>query len=111
MLFISYSVQGLKHMLDICNNYSKLWPYNYNADKCVVVVFNERNTVSSNKRTFYLGNSVVSETHSYDRLGVNTDHFLMNKQAIDSACNKSRGTYLNIVNSGLSPKGLNPIAS
>jgi hypothetical protein len=111
MLLISFSVQGLKQMLDICNNYSKLWRYSYNADKCTVVVFNERDTVSSNNKTFYHGNSVVSETNSNVHLGVKTDHFLTNKEAVDSACNKLRGTNLNLINSGMSPQGLNPISS
>jgi hypothetical protein len=82
MLLISYSVQDLKQMLEICNNYSNLWRCSYNADKCAVVVFNERDTVSSNNRTFYLCYSVVSETNSYIQLGVKTYHFLANKKPL-----------------------------
>jgi hypothetical protein len=34
---ISFIVRDVKQMLDMCVNYSKLWQYSYNADKCAIL--------------------------------------------------------------------------
>lgn len=43
-------------------------------------------------------------------LGIKTDPFLTTKELVDDACNKLRGTYFSILNSGINPEGLNPIS-
>ncbi|KAH3873049.1 hypothetical protein DPMN_036274 [Dreissena polymorpha] len=110
MLLLSYSVQGLNAMLEICSNYSKQWQYQYNSSECAVVVFNERLKGETN-RIFKLGTHTIKEASSYVHLGLKCDPFLRSTGMVDDACNKLRGTYLSIVNSGISPFALNPSTS
>ena len=51
MVLYSLSKDGLNTMLDICFNYSMKWRYEYNPQKCAVVVYNEPkgNLKSSNR--------------------------------------------------------------
>ena len=63
MLLVSFSVQGLNAMLNICDKYSKQWQYQYNPSKCAVVVFNERTNGASN-RMFKLGDHTIKEASS-----------------------------------------------
>jgi hypothetical protein len=95
MLLVSYSVNGLNGMLDICSEYSKRWRYSYNAEKCAVMVFNER-TNNDRDRDFYLGNTKICETSNYLHLGINCDPFLSTRKMVEDACTKLRGTYLSI---------------
>lgn len=77
MLVVSYSVYGpnamlnigLNAMFNICSEYSKLWCYCYNAEKCAIIVFNERNNNGPN-RNFFLGNIRICEWSKYTHLCV-----------------------------------------
>ena len=51
------------------------------------------------------------EVSCYKHLGVKTDPILSTKEVVDDACNKLRGTFLSIINSGISPEWFNPISS
>jgi len=110
MLLVSFSVQGLNAMLNICDKYSKQWQYQYNPSKCAVVVFNEHTNGAPN-RMFKLGDHTIKEASSYVHLGIKCNQFLEAGTMVDDACNKLRGTYLSLVNSGLSPLSLNPSIS
>jgi hypothetical protein len=103
ILLVSYSVNGLNGMLDICSEYSKWWRYSYNAEKCALMVLNER---TNNSRDILLSwYTKICETSNY----VNCDPFLSTRKMVEDACTKLRGTYLSIINSGISPQCLNPI--
>jgi hypothetical protein len=110
MTLVSLSISGLNTMLDICHRYSKKWRYEYNASKCGIISFNEHFKIDNN-RAFKLGNEVINEVTNYVHLGIKSDSFLSTKDIVEDSCNKLRGTYLSIVNSGISPICLNPISS
>jgi len=102
MLLLSFSKAGMDGILDIFWEYSKLWGFFYNQDKCKVLLFNARKKPQQG-RFFKLGHSVISETDSYNRLSNPLDAHLSAKSNITQACNKLRGTYLNIWVSGIHP--------
>ena len=45
IVLLSLSKKNVEILLGILQNYSKKWRYVYNADKSVVIVFNEHGTV------------------------------------------------------------------
>ena len=67
--------------------------------------------ITDNNRIFNLGNENIAEVATYVHLGIKTDSYLSNKIIVEDSCHKLRGTYLSIVNSGISPSCLNPITS
>ena len=95
-------------MLDICNSYSKKWRYEYNVSTCSVVVFNE-SAQKKETRCFKLGDNTINETRDYTHLGIVCDSFLTDRQNIDNACSKLRGTMLSLLNNGINPETSNPL--
>ena len=109
MILMSFSNVGIQKMLDICADYSQRWRFEYNPGKCGVVVF-DHEAKSPQNRTWVLGNGSINEVDQYTHLGIVTDNNLSSKHFVHKACHKLRGTYLSILNSGLHPQGLSPLA-
>jgi hypothetical protein len=108
MVLISFSKHGLDMMLSICNRYSLKWRFEYNANKCGIIVFNEVNSENL-QRIWTLGTQTIHEVDNYTHLGIDCNRFLQLKKSIEDASVKLRGTYFSITNSGLHPNGLSPI--
>lgn len=102
MTLLSYSRAGMECMLKICYDYSLKWRYLYNANKCATVIFNEQK--SSSRLPFYLGPDPIPFANGYKHLGVKCDNVLSSSESMRDACNKLRGTYLNICNIGIDPE-------
>ena len=97
-------------MLDICYSYASRWRFQNTANKSSVIIFIERRIDSSVKH-YMLGENQVSREDNYVHLGIKYDSILSTKTCIAEACNKLRGTFLSICNSGVHPDGLNPVSS
>ena len=110
MVLISFSLNGLQTMMDICYSYANRWRFQYNADKCSIITFNHSQP-DFRVRHLMLGDNPVSEGESYVHLGIKCDSFLQTKNCVAEACNRIRGTFLSICNSGVHPAALNPISS
>ncbi|MES9879758.1 MAG: reverse transcriptase family protein [Sedimenticola sp.] len=112
MVLISYSKYGLQKMMDTCFNYSCDWRYEYNASKCAVVVFNERELeFRRSDRTWHLGNDIVIEKTEYVHLGVVCDKYMCDEENVKQCNTKLRSTYLSLNNYGLGSSDLHPITS
>ena len=107
-MLVALSSTGINAMLDICNSYSKKWRYEYNASKCSGVVFNE-SAKKKETRCFKLGDNTINETRDYTHLGIVCDSFLTDRQNVDNACSKLRGTMLSLLNNGINPDTNNPL--
>lgn len=99
MILVSLSRKGLEKMMSICHNYSVKWRFEYNANKCGVIVFNETGNRNTERR-WKLGPQTVNEVVEYTHLGINCNSFLSTKKSIQDACIKLRGTYISVLNSG-----------
>jgi len=108
MMLVALPSTGINAMLDICNSYSKKWRYEYNASKCSGVVFNE-SAKKKETRCFKLGDNTINETRDYTHLGIVCDSFLTDRQNVDNACGKLRGTMLSLLNNGINPDTNNPL--
>jgi hypothetical protein len=80
-------------LLEICDTYSRQWRYRYNANKCGVIVFNEKVSSNSTTRTFVLGKEIIKETESYTHLGLACDKYLSTKKPLTEAGNKLRESF------------------
>ena len=71
MCLVSFSKKGLDLMMNICYEYSCRWRFDYNHNKCAVVVFNENvKEYKTNKRIWKLGQDIVLEKDKYVHLGI-----------------------------------------
>ncbi len=112
MVLASLSKQGLDAMMQMCYEYSIKWRYVYNPGKSAVIVFNESaNHFMTQSRTWNLGSAYVMEKIKYNHLGVLCHKYLHVDDSVNEACNKLRGTFLSIVNSGIYENGLHPLTS
>ena len=89
MMLVALSATGINAMLDICNNYSKKWRYEYNASKCSVVVFNVSGQQKETKNFKMCGN-MFNETRDYTHLYIVCDSFFTDRENVDKACSKLR---------------------
>ena len=88
-------------MLQICNNYSCKWRFEYNASKCAVIVFNEsKNDYSKQNRKWQMGNNLIMEGINYTHLGIILNKYFNINDNVQQACNKFRSTILSICNTG-----------
>lgn len=112
MVVGSFSKHGLQNMLAICLNFANKWRFEYGIIKCLVVVFNElKNAFLRANRLWKFGNSTIEEGVEYKHLGVICDKHMSIDKNVKDACNKIRGTFLSLVNSGIHQDGLNPLTS
>jgi len=56
MVLVSLSKSSMDAMLNMCWEYSRKWRYFYNADKCKIVVFNEKRKPKDSR--FYIGQTL-----------------------------------------------------
>lgn len=111
MILFSMSKYSLDQMLQICYNYSLKWRFEYNANKCSVVVYNEsKYEFDQSNRLWKLGNQIIHEDIQYTHLGIICNKYCSLNDNVHSASIKLRGTLLNISNSGISSGALNPIS-
>ena len=109
MVLVSLTKAGLDGLLAICHRYAMKWRFEYNVSKCAVIVFNESVAdFSKSSRQWHLGDKVLSECTKYTHLGIECNKYHNIRESLDQAANKLRGTFLNIINSGLYPGGLSP---
>ena len=108
MVLMSFSKKGLEQMLHICWLYSCKWRYYYNAQKCKILIFNDKRSTPPNQQHFMLGQEVLELCESYCHLGVTCEKHLSVKSSIKEACVKLRGSFFSAVNGGLHPGFINP---
>jgi hypothetical protein len=112
MCLIAYSKSALDQMLNICQNYSRHWRYDYNASKCAVIVFNESaRDYKHQNRTWRLGNEIIPETTEYTHLGIILNKYMTISSCITNANSKLRSTFFSIINNGIYENGIHPVTS
>ena len=110
MVLSSLTKNGLEKLMSICHNNSIHEKYTYNANKCNVVVFNERLSDSQrNPRLWRLGQNIVEETYTYVHLGILCSKDMSLNENIKDACTKLRKTYFGLSDCGVHQNGLHPI--
>ena len=97
-------------MISICYSYSCRWRYQYNSDKCAVVVFNEsKNAFRKSNRTWYMGNYVINETAEIVHLVLLSNTYCDSKSIVQNSSKTLRRTFFGISKYGLNVNGFNPI--
>ena len=91
MVLCPLTKNGLEQLMSICHNNYIREIYTYNANKCNVVVFNER--LSNPHRLWRLGPSIVNEIDKYVHLGILCNKDICLNENIKDACTKLRKTY------------------
>ena len=82
----------------------------YNADKCMIVVLNEKRKPVD--RRFYIGPNSISESNEYCYFGITCNTNLSNNNDISEACSHFRGTYFSTcICAGVDPRSVNPATS
>ena len=107
MVLVSYSRAGLDNMLRICTSYANRWRFLYNANKCSVVIYNNKNFI--NQQEFYLGTETIPVNDSYIHLGIECNSCLSTGNCIQEACLNLRGTYITVCAKGMGPERQSPI--
>ena len=112
MVLISFSKNGLQNMIDICYRYSCKWRYEYNPNKCGVIVFNESKAdFTKCNRKWSLGPNNIKEMESYTHLGIEYCRSVSIEHNVTNACNKLRGSFLGLINSAIHEQGIHPVTS
>jgi hypothetical protein len=94
MVLLSLSSNGLQELMNICYEYGIQFRYTYNAKKSAVIVTNEKTKyVSFPKKSWYIGNEVVSECNSYAHLGILFDKNDDLWQTVKECSSKIRKTF------------------
>jgi len=109
MVLVSFSKSGLDQMLGICHSYAMKWRFEYNINKCAVVIAHGNNSVG--ERLFSMGRQQIKQVDKYIHLGITCDQYLSTGLLVQEACRKLRGTFLAICNSGVHPRNINPLTS
>ncbi|KAH3864102.1 hypothetical protein DPMN_027116 [Dreissena polymorpha] len=107
MVLVSYSRAGLDNMLRICTSYANRWRFLYNANKCSVVIYNNKNFI--NQKEFYLGVKTIPVNDSYIHLDIECNSCLSTGNCIQEACLNLRGTYITVCAKGMGPERQSPI--
>ena len=105
---------GLDRMLTCCKIYSTKWRYDYNGEKCSVVVFGESArqwALIKPSRKWFLGDDEIDESSSCIHLGVLQDKYSNSSKNIISAAQKLKNTLMSVLGPGIQPAGFNPISS
>ena len=114
LTLLSIAKFGLDTMMHTSYRYAMKWRYDYNGDKCSIIVFgesaNQWNRLKT-ERKFTLGKQVVMETTSYVHLGQLIDKYLVTTARTISAAQKLKSSLMSILGPGLQPQGFNPITS
>jgi hypothetical protein len=109
MCLVALSKEALDRMLDICFEYSRKWRYSYNASKCAVVVFNEKDGSQKENRSWSIGPDQIPEKDSYTHLGIHLEKTLGSDLILNDSNSKLRSTFFSIIGCGLTDQGINPI--
>ena len=95
-------------MLHICWLYSCKWRYYYNAQKCKILMFNDKQSTPPNRQHFMLGQEVLELCGNYCHLGVTCEKHLSVKSSKKDACVILRGVVFGAVDGGLHTGFINP---
>ena len=95
MVLISFSKIGLQNMMDICYRYSCKWRYEYNPNKCGIIVFSESKAdyIKCNRK-WSLGSNVIKEVESYTHLGIEYCRSLSIEHNVTNACTSLEVPFL-----------------
>ena len=114
LTLVTLSKFGLDSMMSCCGKYSVKWRYDYNGDKCIVIVFGENAREwyrLKPLRTWRLGNKTVMEVSDCVHLGIIQDKFCQSSKRTIAAVQKLKSTLMSILGPGIQPAGFNPISS
>jgi hypothetical protein len=121
IVLLAENKEDLQILMDITYRYSQTWRFNFNYDKCAVVIF-EDTTSGPIKygeckvectcgRHWKLGNRLIIETDSYKYLGAELDNRLTFKQFKARILDKARKSRARLWNMGMKQGALSVKAS
>lgn len=111
---LSSRVKGLQIMLNVMDQYSKKWRFDFNVGKTIEVTFGE-STRSRNAckpyRNWKINNACVMERSSWIHVGIElSGNFSSSKRSQESS-KKGREVICSLMNTGIRPGGINPIVA
>ncbi|PJE77768.1 hypothetical protein CI610_03305 [invertebrate metagenome] len=105
---ISTSPRSLQHLLNICQEYSMKWKFEFSDTKCKVLVIGNYIPRNPNE-TWTLGHHTLDISHSQTHLGTVFSSKLSNTERITNACDKGRITLHSIVGVAPSLSAISPV--
>lgn len=111
MMLISYTKNGLQHLMNLCYDNSVRNNYSYNASKCKVVVYNETNSdYKQAERKWTLGPNSVEEGDKFLHLGITNFKNPSLDTSVNECCSKLRSTYFSLNSCGISRDCMHPLS-
>ena len=105
IILLSSIDSHLQKLLNICNNYSKIWRLNFNSNKSNIVEFGKQFFKNSK---FYLNDKIIPKTDKITYLGVIIDNKLdFNANTIEKFSNVQKAIY-SLSFLGLRPNSISP---
>jgi len=109
MVVTSLSKNGLDELMNICFKNSIEERYFYNANKCKVIVFNDRNPPNTYNRNWKMGSQEVDECEEYTHLGIVCCRTMDSTNIISQACAKIRRTYFSFAEFDIYRETIHPL--
>ena len=114
LALLSIMANGLNSMLSCSFHYSIRWRYDFNYDKCIVIVFGESPhqwAELKNSRTWMLGQNRIAEDCSSVHLGLIINKHRKSTNVAITAAQKLKASLMSIVGPGLQPHYFNPVCA
>jgi len=114
LTLVTLAKYGLDEMMLCSFRYSIKWRYEYNSEKCIVMVFGETAQEwerLKDNRKWTLGPKPVNEAASHTHLGILQDKYRSSTKTAITAAQKLKKTLMSILGPGLQPHKFNPISS
>ena len=112
LTLLSIFKYGLDSMLSSTFSYSRKWRYEFNFDKCSIMVFGESPhqwAQVKEFRTWMLGPKPIAEVTSTTHLGFTINKYMKATNIVISAAQKLKGSMMSILGPGIQPNSFNPI--
>ena len=107
LVLTSPTKQDLETALCIANEYSNLWRFTHNTDKCKLVVFSQTRSPTNVSAKF--GNSTLVQTESVSHVGIEIHQTLKSSYAVNARIQKGRGSLFSILSIDKNTSLVNPL--
>ena len=103
---LSYTKVALESQLQVIKNYANHWGYDFNTDKCKLVIFNK---AKSTKTVAKFGTESILSCDSVTHVGLQLNYKLNCSETIETRLRKGRSSLFSIISMEESLGDINPI--
>ncbi|CAC5363156.1 unnamed protein product [Mytilus coruscus] len=105
---LSTTEKRMQHLINICQTYSESWAFKFSPTKSDVLHYSKKNKSVSINLTLY--DDIIPLVTSAKHVGILLNCKLRSMDQTLNACRVFRATALSVLNSGIHPSILNPLA-